>query len=74
MTNAELITAVREHARRNYNRDGWDILVECWDDSDIIAAITPNVGIGTPELAIQHIAKQLKLVNDYRTDIQNEAF
>ena len=31
----DLIAAVRRHALDNYERDGWDYLVECWDDGDI---------------------------------------
>jgi hypothetical protein len=35
----ELIDAVRAHAHANYNRDGWDYLVECWDDEYIARTI-----------------------------------
>jgi len=34
-TMADLIEAVREYALIHYNKDGWDFLVECWDDEDI---------------------------------------
>lgn len=38
-TNEEMIAGVRKHALANYSKEGWDYLVECWDDSDIIEAI-----------------------------------
>ena len=39
MTKQELVQAVRAHAIANYNKGGWDFLVECWEDSDIEALI-----------------------------------
>lgn len=74
MTHPELITTVRDYAQRHYNSNGWDVLVECWEDADIIAAITPHPTITTTDAAIRHIGKQLKLVHDYSRDIQAEAF
>lgn len=35
----ELIAMLRESARRNYEKDGWDFLIECWDDADILEEI-----------------------------------
>lgn len=32
---AVLIAAVKSHAIKNYERDGWDLVVECWSDADI---------------------------------------
>lgn len=39
MERAELIAAVRTHALDNYEKGGWDVIVECWEDSDIDEAI-----------------------------------
>ena len=39
MNEQELIAAVRTHAYANYNADGWDYLVECWADGDILEVI-----------------------------------
>jgi hypothetical protein len=33
--NKELVEAVAKHAIRHYEVEGWDILVECWEDQDI---------------------------------------
>lgn len=35
----ELIAAVRAHAEANWDKDGWDFLVECWDDAEIAEVI-----------------------------------
>lgn len=42
MTNEELIAGVRKHALENYSRGGWDILVECYEDEDILEYIKGN--------------------------------
>jgi|ETNvirome_6_1000_1030641.scaffolds.fasta_scaffold10799_2 hypothetical protein len=31
----ELVDAVRAHAYKNYDKDGWDFVVECWSDKEI---------------------------------------
>jgi hypothetical protein len=36
---AELIAAVRAHAVENYNRGGWDVIVEAFDDAQISEVI-----------------------------------
>jgi len=35
----KLVAAVKAHASANYNKDGWDNIVECWGDEDIQQAI-----------------------------------
>jgi len=30
-TNSELVQAVEAHAKANYRKDGWDVIVECYD-------------------------------------------
>jgi hypothetical protein len=71
MSRPELVAAVRAHARKHYERGGWDILIECWEDSDIEDAM----GASTTEAgAIRTCAKVLGIMDDYRTDIQATAF
>lgn len=62
-----LIKAVREYAQAHYNESGWDFIVECWDDADIQETIGEAT---TPAQAIQRIAKQVKMVNEYRNEIR----
>jgi len=35
MDTQELVAAVRAHAAANYNKGGWDFVVECWSDKEI---------------------------------------
>lgn len=39
LTTDELLAAVKAHAIRNYERDGWDFLVECHEDDEIRKAL-----------------------------------
>ena len=36
-----LIGAIRQHANANYNK-GWDYIVECWTDGDILDLLSSN--------------------------------
>jgi hypothetical protein len=75
-TKEEIIEAVREHAKRNYNRGGWDILVECWDDSDILNAVGYDCvgGCESIEEATEACRERLAISDDMRRDIEAERF
>jgi hypothetical protein len=68
MTNA-MVLAVRNHALANYEKDGWDYVVESWDDEDILEAI---VRCKTPVEAIRFVGNCVKLLADYRDEIRAE--
>jgi len=71
MTIDTLIAAVRAHAVRHYNEDGWDYVVECWDDEEI----TKVIGFAESEkAAIAAVHKVVKTMGDYRDEIQSTAF
>jgi hypothetical protein len=70
-TKEEMIAAVKAHARANYELHGWDFVVECYDDEDIVEELG---GATTNEQAIKNIGKLCKIRDDYRKDIQAEAF
>jgi hypothetical protein len=63
----ELIAAIRSHAFLNYDAGGWDYLVECWDDVEILERLD---GITDTCVAIVHLAKILKTLDDYRNENQ----
>lgn len=67
----ELVRAVREHARSHYNKGGWDIVVECYDDTDIIKSMGPAL---TPEQAIRAVGEEIGIQDSYRRDIEATAF
>jgi len=65
------VTAIREWAIAHYNRDGWDFLVECWEDKDIYEVIR---GCRTPRSAIEKCRKALKPMAEKRRSVMNEVF
>jgi hypothetical protein len=71
MATAELIAAVRAHALANYETDGWDYVVECWDDEELSESIGSAT---TPKEAIEAVHKQVKIMGDYRAEIESTAF
>jgi hypothetical protein len=52
----ELVEAVKAHARDHYEDGGWDVLVECYSDSDIAGIVA---GAKTAKGAIRKAAKRL---------------
>lgn len=65
ISKADLIAAVRAHAVANYDKDGFDFLVECWTDDDIANAIT---GAKSKSGAIAAARKAVKVLADARQD------
>lgn len=70
MTTKTLIDEIRAHAVENYNEDGWDYLVECWGDDEIIEAIGPTA-VNTVEEAIYRLKPTLKTLDNYRREIKS---
>lgn len=64
----DLITRIRDHATTHYNEDGWDILVECWTDNDILDTIGNT---NCFETAIITLSDTLSLIDGYRQEIQS---
>lgn len=73
----ELCTKIRQYALEHYQESGWDVLVECWDNSDILNdLIESKINPETVSLedAIAAIASTLDVYDDRRKDIQAEVF
>ncbi|MGB1649747.1 MAG: hypothetical protein ACPHEP_01850 [Acidimicrobiales bacterium] len=66
----DLIAAVRRHAINNYEQDGWDVLVECWDDGDILERIS-DANAQTPDAAIKACLSWVALYDERRREIRN---
>jgi hypothetical protein len=60
------IAAIRSHACKNYRHGGWDYLVECWSDAEIIEEMGEAK---TLKGAIRNVGRSLKIMDDYRRDI-----
>jgi thiamine monophosphate kinase len=67
MKDQDLIDAVRAHAVEHYNEDGWDYVVECWEDWEILAVVR---GSNRESQAIRKVRKQVRALSDHRTEIQ----
>lgn len=65
------VKEIKAFALANYNRDGWDIVVECYSDDEIYEL---TARCKTAEQAIEKIGHMVKAQDDYRKDIQAEAF
>ena len=66
----DLIAAVRRHAMDNYESDGWDVLVECWNDGDILERIS-DANAQTPAAAIKACQSWVELYDERRREIRN---
>lgn len=67
----DLVDAVRAHAVEHYEEDGWDYVVECWEDWEIRAVVRGSRSEGQ---AIRKVRKQVRALSDHRREIQAEAF
>jgi hypothetical protein len=59
LTAEDLLRAVKEHATAHYEEDGWDFLVECHSDAEIMQAIGKAT---TVPAAIRNAKQNLGLV------------
>lgn len=65
-----LVQAVKDHARLNYE-NGWDGIVECYEDKDILEAID---GATTIRGAINALGRRVRLQESLRRDVEGEIF
>lgn len=61
----DLVKAVKDHALQNYNSSGWDYVVECWEDKDILEVINTD-GCKTPDEAIKAVGQRIRIVHEQR--------
>ena len=65
------VKQVREHALQNYNQDGWDFLVECWEDSDIAEYVGDTQDL---EEAINRCRRVVMALDEQRREIRATAW
>lgn len=71
----DLIAAVRKHAVDHYNDGGWDVIVECWEDVDIVRYILGCRKLGpvdTPARAIKAFEPLVDVWADRQADARIE--
>lgn len=71
MLKARQIDAVKQHARDNYGKGGWDEVVEAWSVQDILDAIGDA---RTVKGAICKVAAIVRARHAYAEDIRATAF
>lgn len=70
-TPAELVAAVRAHAITNYESDGWDYVVECWSDEDLLRVVAT---CRTARGAIRKVRAEIRPLADMRAEVRAEIF
>ena len=65
------LVAIKAHALANYEKEGWDYVVECYDDAQIVEIIKTA---RTVKGAIRMVHAHIKPRADYRAEIQSTAF
>lgn len=68
---SDFVHVVREHAGAHYNEDGWDYVVEAFDDKYIIEIIR-DARATTVKTAINAVHQVVKIKDEYRKDIEGE--
>lgn len=68
----QLIKAVKEYALAHYNDAGarWDIVIECWEDSDILRIVLPAT---SESQAIDWVRDYLKPISSVYAEHEAEA-
>ncbi len=72
-TNDEMVAAVKAHAEKHYNESGWDYVVECGDDAEILSVIAEE-NVSTVEAAIAAVGEIVALLDERRRDIEATSF
>lgn len=68
---SEMVAGVKAHALRHYEEGGWDVVVECMEDSDILREVE---GCKTVAGAIRKVGAVVGVYDDYRKEIQATAW
>lgn len=68
----EVIEAVKRHALEHYEDGGWDVIVECYSDTDLATRLA---GHRTAEAAIESLRScEIDVWSDRQADARNSAF
>lgn len=67
----ELVAAVRQYAVSNYEKAGWDFVVECWADDEIAEEIK---GCRTEDGAIKRMKAAIRPLHERREEVRAEIF
>jgi len=68
-----MIEAVKAYGIENYERYNWDVIVECYTDSELEELLL-EVGAQSPEDAIRKVDQVAKNHYEYTKEIQSTIF
>ena len=73
MTNEEkqLVERLRKHALEHYEENGWDYVVEAFDDADVLEAIDDARDF---DAAVASLGELVGLLDERRKEVQSTAF
>jgi hypothetical protein len=71
MAAPDILAAVRAHALAHYEQDGWDVIVECYEDAELAELLR---GCNTPDEAIAQAGRAASTFDEARRAVQREAF
>ena len=66
-----MINGVKAHAQANYDKGGWDVIVECWSDEQIYEATKTCRTISG---AVRELSGVVSVYADQQADAINSAF
>lgn len=70
---ADIVKAIKAHAEANYGKSGWDVIVECFDDSEI-KEVLDREKITTIKDGIKAFQEIADLQQERRQEQQSEIF
>lgn len=73
MDRDELVDLVKQHAIDNYEAGGWDVIVECWEDKEILDILDRDKA-NTPQAAIESFKPVVSVWADRQADAKNSEF
>jgi len=73
MSAAMIAERVYDHAVKNYEKGGWDVIVECWTVEDIVDHMD-KYGITTLKGAMSSFGATADVWADRQADARNSAF
>jgi hypothetical protein len=66
----ELAAAVRAHARANYERSGWDYIVEAYDEKEL-TELVKETGATSKRAAIKAVGEIVALWAERRDEVES---
>jgi hypothetical protein len=70
---SELVQYVKDWANFHYNDGGWDVIVECWEDKDILKVLKES-NATTEKEAIDSFKDVVAVWADQQADAENSRF